>query len=291
MLDPQSSQLLVQAVSEQTDLLKEIYGDALKPGFQQVGKAISTILGLGNTVLLPIHLLNDKSRMLIEKNLESYRKKLEAIPLEKIIPPSPEIGVPILEKLMYVNDEDLVNLYTTLLANASNQDTVGKAHPSFVNIINSLTPDEAKLFDLIFNLISPPSFNYVTAYISSRNLKTLYAEALPDNEYLKILLFPENLAAYLSNLDSLGIILQKQSAESVCRIFITASQSSYDSFMSDEKYSDFDKSFVRLGRKYSSLFRGVSSIQANQRLEFTHTVVQPSPFGKLFYKACHFDDA
>ena len=41
-------------------LLKEIYGDALKPGVSQVGKALGTILGLGTTVLLPVYWVNER---------------------------------------------------------------------------------------------------------------------------------------------------------------------------------------------------------------------------------------
>lgn len=119
-------------------LLVEIYGDLAKPGVKQVGKALGTVLGLGNTVLWPIHWANEHSRLYLEKNLEEYRVLLEHVPEEKIVPVAPEIGVPIAEKLTYVRDVKLADLYVTLLAKASNIDTISEAHPSFVNVINNL---------------------------------------------------------------------------------------------------------------------------------------------------------
>ena len=112
-------------------LLREIYGDLARPGVQQVGKALGTVFGLGNTVLWPIHLANERSRIYLEKNLEDYRARLEHLPQEKVVPVAPEIGVPIAEKLTYVRDTKLADMYVTLLAKASNADFVWEAHPSF----------------------------------------------------------------------------------------------------------------------------------------------------------------
>ncbi len=126
-------------------LLTQIYGDLMKPGVAQAGKALSTVLGLGNTMLWPIQLLNERTRMALEANLERYRQKVAQIPEEKIAPVPPEVGVPIAEKLSYVTDPDLRELYTNLLAKASSTETRSQAHPSFVNVLNNLSPDEAQL--------------------------------------------------------------------------------------------------------------------------------------------------
>jgi len=72
-MDMNPVSMLTKACGE--GLLKEVYGDLVKPGVSQVGQAIGTILGLGNTVLWPIQMLNEKARLTIELNLESYRKK------------------------------------------------------------------------------------------------------------------------------------------------------------------------------------------------------------------------
>ena len=76
-------------------LLKDIYGDLAKPGVEQVGKALGTVLGLGNTILWPLTMLNERARIALEKNLEKYRRQLDG--KDKIVEVSPEVGVPVLE--------------------------------------------------------------------------------------------------------------------------------------------------------------------------------------------------
>ena len=95
------------------ELLKEVYGDLAKPGVSQVGKALSAVLGLGNTVLYPLHLINEKTRITLESNLQKYREKLKNIPDEKIIPVPPEIGVPIAETVSYTH----LDVYKRQLSN------------------------------------------------------------------------------------------------------------------------------------------------------------------------------
>ena len=63
-------------------LLQEVYGDLAKPGVRQVGKALRTVLGLGNTILWPLAWANERSKIALEYNLERYRKKMEGTPDE-----------------------------------------------------------------------------------------------------------------------------------------------------------------------------------------------------------------
>ncbi len=48
-----------------------------------------------------------------------------------------------------MSNEELRNLYIELLAKASTKDLNENAHPSFINIINSLSPDEAILLKIL----------------------------------------------------------------------------------------------------------------------------------------------
>ena len=140
------SQIAGALTALKTDgLLKELYGDLAKLGVTQVGKALSSVIGLRNTVLWPIHMLNEKARLKLEANLDRYRELLKHIPEEDVVPVAPEVGVPIADKLGYVTDEALRTMYITLLAAASHVKTLRQAHPSFVHIIESMSPDEAAL--------------------------------------------------------------------------------------------------------------------------------------------------
>ena len=137
-------------------LIFDIYGDLLKPGVKQAGKALETIIGLGNTILWPITLGNERARIALERNLERYRSQLENLPEENIVAVPAEIGVPIAEKLSYVSDEELSSLYVNLLAKASTSATAKFAHPSFVNVINNLCPDEAVYLKELYKLSALP---------------------------------------------------------------------------------------------------------------------------------------
>ncbi len=188
-------------------LLVEIYGDLARPGVRLVGKALESIIGLGNTVLWPITWANERSRIFLERNLELYRERLSATPEERVIPVVPEIGVPIAEKLAYVADDKLSDLYVNLLVTASSLDTVSHAHPIFVNIINNLSPDEAQLLE-VFACGHSMDIPFLTAKLfhpTDRSF-SVPGDLLISPELSTTLRFSENVPAYISNLCGLGIV-------------------------------------------------------------------------------------
>ncbi|ELV8623290.1 DUF4393 domain-containing protein [Vibrio vulnificus] len=195
---------IVEAISGENGLLKEVYGDLAKPGVKQVGKALETVLGLGNTVLIPIQLLNAKGKFVVESNLNKYREKLEGSNIDDIVQVAPEVGVPILEKLTYVTNDELINLYTELLAKASSKSNCGIAHPNFVNIINSLSPDEALL---IGELKGKQSIPFVDKTMKkSTGQYHIVQSMITKLEDTSGLAFPKNTKAYISNLEALGLL-------------------------------------------------------------------------------------
>ncbi|NVK42121.1 MAG: DUF4393 domain-containing protein [Oceanospirillaceae bacterium] len=182
-------------------LLEKIYEDLAQPGVRKVGKAIEGILGLGNTCLYPIHLANERTSIHLKKNLERYRKKLENVPAENIIPVPAEIGVPILEKLAYTSDENLSELFTNLLANASTNNTAHKVHPGFLSKLSNLSPDEAKLLVFAYNN-KGIYLHRVTPNTADQNNWFLAVE----NDALENLQYPENAKLYIDNLGALNIL-------------------------------------------------------------------------------------
>jgi len=185
-------------------LAKEIYGDALKPGMTQVGRAIETVLGLGNTVLTPIAMVNDKVKHIREANLAKLEQRLGQIKSEKIIPIHPEIAVPVLRKLEYTQNENLAELFLNLLATAANIDTAHWAHPAFVNIISNLSPDEAKLLKFLQE-------NQILCHgnVRSNNKDTSFSDFKVQTtilEFEDVIQFTSNSRIYISNLIGLGII-------------------------------------------------------------------------------------
>jgi hypothetical protein len=194
---------LAKAVTSES-LLKEIYTDLARPGVSQVGKALAGVLGLGNTILWPVHLLNERASAALKANLERYRRKLEQQSEEAIAQVAPEVGVPVAEKLAFVSNQELADMYTTLLRSASCQATSAYAHPAFVNIINSLSPDEAVL------LRSMAKHGYLPFAVEEQlGLRVVTFR----EEVSEQLVFPRNVQAYLSNFEGLGLTVMSLGRE------------------------------------------------------------------------------
>ncbi len=244
-------------------LLNEIYGDLAKPGVRQAGKALDTVIGLGNTLLWPIAWTNERSRIYLERNLESYRDRLSQIPEEKIIPVPPELGVPIAEKFAYVADETIAELYISLLAKASVSDLASQAHPSFVNVINNLSPDEARFLGVYANTNDLPFL--MAKWSDKTNHKYRIAEDLivSKNTY-ELLTFPANTPAYVSNLAGLGLVNIR-----------------HDMWLPDSPiYNEIEVEWKGKPGLQSTQF-------PNTELEFQKGVISITHFGKLFFQACH----
>lgn len=242
-------------------LLVEIYGDLAKPGVRQVGKALDTVLGLGNTVLWPITWANERSRVYLEKNLQDYRKRLEQLPEENVISVTPEIGVPIAEKLAYVRDEKLADLYVTLLAKASDVDTVSQAHPSFVNVINNLSPDDAQLLEFFVN---NDDMEFVTAKWHNPVVYSIAEDLLIAPKLLSGLTFPQNVPAYISNLAGLGLVS------------IHRDRTVYESDV-----------YAILEEHWSAKFPKDLAPEPDRELMFEGGTISITKFGSQFIAACH----
>lgn len=247
-------------------LLVEIYGDLARPGVKQVGRALDTVLGLGNTVLWPIAWANERSRIALEKNLEKYRQRMEHVPDEKVVGIAPEIGVPVAEKLAYVSDEKLADLYVRLLATASNADTLENAHPSFVNVINNLSPDEAQLLEYFVARQNMPFVRALAEKPSDGSHNVLGGPFVAEDA-LKGLAFPGNIDAYLSNLAGLGLVSVK-----------------YDEYLADD--SLYEPLETRHREHFSKKIQDTPKFQ-DRKLEFGRGLVERTSYGLKFILACH----
>lgn len=249
-------------------LLPEIYGDLLKPGVKQAGLALETVVGLGNTILWPIALANARARIALERNLEKYREEIKHLPNEKVAPVVPELGVHILEKLGYVTNEELSDLYINLLAKASCVDTVHFAHPAFVHIINNLSPDEALLLKELDRRGRDPIPYFSARWIRKEPVEYIeFAEMLTKLEEVVPLAFPKNLFAYFSNLDGLGVV----------RIERTPA----DRFAA--AYNELQEFY----RPYFEKFMNENIVDPkNFGSETEYGRIELTPFGKLFLDSC-----
>lgn len=131
------------------ELLPALYRDLLQPGARQLGSAIESVLSLAPTLALPAKFVSEAALLLFRRHLESLQHKLANVPEEQIITIAPEVGVPVVEKLLYTQDETISEMFLNLLASGSQKGTCDKAHPSFVQIISNLSPLEAQILCLL----------------------------------------------------------------------------------------------------------------------------------------------
>jgi hypothetical protein len=137
--------IIKQSIDSVTALTKAvpIYEDAVQPLAKETGKALGTIGKAVNVALAPISLVvwgYDQMQNFLETRVA---EKLEKVPEDRIITPPPNVAGPAIEALKFAgNDETLQDMFANLIANSLDSKTVLEAHPAFVDIIKSLSPDE-----------------------------------------------------------------------------------------------------------------------------------------------------
>ena len=124
-------------------LLPVIYPDLAQPAARNVGRALGSVVEL---VTYPV----ERSIEIVLKKMDKFFDKMEAEQQDNIVPADPNIAVPILQKLTYTEEDELVDLYTELLKKNCLKDSKDKVLPSYVNMIANLTSDEARIIDFLF---------------------------------------------------------------------------------------------------------------------------------------------
>lgn len=200
-----SGKEIVGLIKHTPNILTTIYGDLAQPSVRKIGLALETVFEFSTSFLLPLKLLNEKFKINFERNLNNYKAKLDEIPEEKICDVNPQIGTPIIEKLTYVTNEEIADLFTSLLAKASNIDTVNLAHPSFIQIIERLSVDEARIVKYLHEVNEIPSITIIANNKEGPGFKLLEKNATILDKLVQ-LEFPKNINTYLDNLTCMGIL-------------------------------------------------------------------------------------
>lgn len=200
-----SNNEIVDVVKETPKVLEQVYVDLAQPSVKAVGLALGTVFEFSTSMLLPLKLLNAKFKLNFAKRLDEYKAKLNAIPEKNRCEVHPQIGTPIIEKLSYTTTDEIASLFTSLLASASNLDKVNLAHPSFVNMIERLSTDEARIVQYLKGKQEIEYCDFRGNLTDDKGFITILSKATLLNRYIH-LDFPSNVSAYLANLVSMGIL-------------------------------------------------------------------------------------
>lgn len=188
-----------------SNLVDKFYNDTLQPPAKELGYVMGRIAHTLRLIGL-VGLVGDAAviaeKILKEKMEEFLYDSLSKTPNKKRVLPDPTIICPLLENVANsFNKKDIVNLYSNLLSAATNEDTIEKVHPAFVNIISQMTPLDAKLFNRLNNPFYLAICNSYTGE-SSKHLQDIFL----DDEFTEI---RKDVSLSINNLERLGLIYVK----------------------------------------------------------------------------------
>ncbi len=194
-----------EGIGDAVKTVPDIYEDGLKPSTREGGKTLALIPQTINAALAPLRIWIAQKEYNVAETEKILALKLEKVNAESIVSPDAYVAVPALQGIAYcMNSEELRNMYANLLATSMLKDKKENAHPSFVEIIKQLSPDEAKLLKRIsesgdsYPLIDIKLNVAEGGYITQVRNFTLLAEGVCE--------YPNKVFTYIDNLERLKII-------------------------------------------------------------------------------------
>lgn len=172
-------------------------------------KDLKTTTEMIRSLLMPFKGLVWDYDKAVDRIEQPLLAKLSAIPTEKMQTAPTYIAVPVLDATRSSdNVEALQNLYANILARAMNKDTAPLVHPSFVDIIKIMTPDEARLLRLFVHNDSIPFINIIKRFNKESSAFSLVLEnhiQITESENIKIDI-QGNLPLYFNNFVRIGLL-------------------------------------------------------------------------------------
>ncbi|UJR54985.1 DUF4393 domain-containing protein [Dickeya zeae] len=257
---------VAETINAATGLVKAIpvYQDLAQPAAQELGKSLHTVAQLVNVALAPVSACVWGYEKIKEFVDTKVAEKLKNINSEDIVSPAPNVAGPALEALKYTGyNETLSDMYASLLASSMNRNKVNNAHPSFVEIIKQLTPDEAKIISLFKKKESVILINLLVINKISGYVKPLVKNFSCFN-FWECLDFPDLSFSYIDNLCRLGLLEIPE----------------FTSLDKTEGYNYLQNhDFIKNKKKEIEL-------KVNDEFLFENGMIMATSFGRQFISAC-----
>lgn len=197
-------------------VLTDAASKALTPAAEEIGKGLLVVAKCVNLALEPLEGVVWSYNKIKSHIVKSVSEKISHLPPEKIVTPSAQIAVPVIESLRYTGEiQELRSMFSSLLATSMDKDNRHKAHPAYVGVIKQLSVDEAKILAELSFLADYPLV--CEAVYSINDIHTSYQEMYP--EFSKLIegtdiVTRENIPIYIGNLVRLGIFEIRRTADS-----------------------------------------------------------------------------
>lgn len=200
---------------DMTKVVEDFYSDSLKGSLEEISKIGVNAVKAVSLALFPLQFAGAYQ----DRLANWLNKAIRDVPSERRMDPLPSLISPIIEKIKYYDQGELLGeVYCELLSRAFDKERVKDAHPAFVNIISQLSPDEV----FLISLISRPngriyfgresdnwadSFDSISNRLKKRGFEGDAVEFLEDEAVdPQKLALPSYLNMYISHLQSLAIL-------------------------------------------------------------------------------------
>lgn len=259
-MDETSKEIIKQA----TGVLTEAYKDGLSPSIQPIGTVLSY---LPRTIRLAFSkwekwIINGEESLKLTGEL--LKEKIVHIPEENLCEPELYVAIPTIQQISYCeNSKDLRNLYANLLYTSMNIETKSKVHPAFIDIIKQLTPDEAKILNVLapISMITYPLIDVEITHLKEGGFNTVTSNFTDIG--LNVIDNKTDICAYIDNLERLKLIEIDPSTT-------LQDQSIYDKLIEN----DFIKNIVS------------ESVLNHYALDYVKKTFRVTSFGANFLKVC-----
>lgn len=254
---PINKEIVGQVIDQSSGVLEKAYDDLAHPTAKSVGNTLSLIprtigVWLGKWEKWVIN--GEES---IRLTAQAVQDKASQIPEEKLTEPEPYVAVPTIQQLSYCYDsEELRDMYANLLVSSMNSDTKWMVHPSFVDIIKQLTPDEAKLLRFFSKQTRIPSVD----------VKVVLTTGTGGFAILKsnCVVLPEGVVENRSNVSMYIDNLVRQKLIDIPYGIFYKDETAYEAVENQEKLAD----------------------PVDGRIEFNRKILEVTSFGKQFVNIC-----
>lgn len=244
------------------NILPKFIDEAATPVAQSVGNTVSGIWNLvfGNHVSLWLKKQEYKHQQNYEDFLKKVNTKVENIPPENIKEPEMHILGPAIEaSKYYIHSEELRDIFANLIAASMNSEKADTVHPSYIEIIKQLSPDEA----ILLKFMKGGNFSFYNVnLLLDPKLKNTLLRNFSVIGFQAECKYPENITVYLDNLSRLGLVVLDNTR-----------------FISDQsKYDEIEQ---------NSFFKeSIEYISPLGNIEKQKGYIESTLYGINFYKTC-----
>lgn len=257
-----------------TNVLDKAYDDLVHPTAEPIGQMVSFVPRTMRVWLQRWEKWIINAEESVGRTLSAVGDRANSIPEEHLVEPAAHLAVPAIQQLAYCYDsEDLREMYARLLLSSMDDRTSEYVHPSFVQILKEISPDEAKLLSAL-----------VVASNEHMSIPMLDLRIVPQDQIVpykwRTLLegyneccigvceYPDQSLIYLNNLERLGILERRNH-------YTENDIDKLEAFETSET--------IRSAKEKASLGK-------DDRFDFQRWSYQPTDFGTNFIKVCVRDN-